>query len=162
MFDFIKVDVQGAELLVLRGGLETLKKATFIQFEGSTVQYNAGGSCFYEVDEFLRSNGFYYYDHSSDLRHPVAFKTHGLGQWDILYVNPASPYLPDKLRDLGPQFCGSDPGKKTTTKGDNGVAQYSYSGDRKHFATWMFGVIVGLFLGMFVKSSGKDNLRKGL
>jgi FkbM family methyltransferase len=60
--DYIKVDVEGAELLVFQGGLETLQQASFVQFEASTVEYNAGSSCFFEIDEFLRLHGFYLYD----------------------------------------------------------------------------------------------------
>jgi len=112
VFDVIKVDVQGAELMVLSGGLDTLQKATFVQFEGSTVEYNSGGSCFYDMDEFLRSKGFYLYDHADDLRHPLLFKTQGLGQWDVIYVNPDSQNLPHQLKSKGPNFCGSSPEKK--------------------------------------------------
>jgi len=112
VFDMIKIDVQGAELMVLKGGLNTLQKATFVQFEGSTVEYNSGGSCFYDMDEFLRSKGFYLYDHADDLRHPMLFKTHGLGQWDVIYVNPDSQNLPHQLKSKGPNFCGSSPEKK--------------------------------------------------
>lgn len=104
--DFIKADVQGAELLVLQGGLETLAKASFIQLESSITEYNAGGSCFFEVDAFLRSKGFYWYEISDVQRNPEAFRTRGLGQFDVLYVNPSSPRLPDAFRELKGQYCG--------------------------------------------------------
>lgn len=156
-FDFIKTDVQGAELMVLRGGLKTLAKATFVQFEGSTVEYNSGGSCFYEIDEFLRANGFYYYDHSDDLRHPMLFRTFGLGQWDMLYVNPNSEHLPKELKQKGPRFCGSSLEKKKA-KTNHHVDTITYDmaasttgalGNEKYFSVWIFGLFVGLMIGTF-------------
>ena len=58
--DYIKIDVQGAELLVLGGASETLTKATFVQLEVSVVEYNQGGPCWLvEMDDVLRKHGFY-------------------------------------------------------------------------------------------------------
>lgn len=152
-FDFIKIDVQGAELMVLKGGMETLKGATFVQFEGSTVEYNSGGSCFYEVDELLRSNGFYLYDHSDDLRHPLLFRTLGLGQWDMLYVNPDSNHLPKKLLSQLPNFCGSSPKKKRTQelKRMATILANTTNNSRERIyllLIWMAGLIPGVLIGM--------------
>lgn len=158
-FDFIKIDVQGAELMVLSGGLKTLAKATFVQFEGSTVEYNSGGSCFYEIDEFLRANGFYYYDHADDLRHPMLFKTFGLGQWDMLYVNPNSEHLPKQLKQKQPRFCGSSPEKKEAKTNYEGSITYGINydmaaigafGNEKVLIVWLFGLIVGVVIGMLI------------
>jgi len=154
VFDMIKVDVQGAELMVLNGGLDTLQKATFVQFEGSTVEYNAGGSCFYEIDEFLRSKGFYLYDHADDLRHPLLFKTYGLGQWDMLYVNPDSQNLPHELKSKGPNFCGSSPEKKkqlleSISKVSTERALESDMSDKK----FVVGLILGLVVGILVPAA---------
>lgn len=41
--DILKLDVQGAELMVLSGATETLKRTTLVQFEASIVEYNKGG-----------------------------------------------------------------------------------------------------------------------
>lgn len=154
-FDFIKIDVQGAELMVLRGGLQTLAKATFVQFEASTVEYNSGGSCLYEVDEFLRANGFYYYDHADDLRNPNLLKTFGLGQWDVLYVNPNSEHLPEELQRKGPRFCGSSPNKKEEKESTNQVdvstldvgTDFGALDNGKFFIPWMLGFLAGLLIG---------------
>ena len=117
--DYIKVDVQGAELLVLQGGFETLKQASFIQFESSTVEYNAGSSCFFEIDEFLRTHGFYLY-HQEDPMIQKLFKTKGLGQWDNLYVRPDSKRLPSFFQEKGgPNYCGSRADRITTTTSSN-------------------------------------------
>jgi FkbM family methyltransferase len=79
--DVIKADVQGAELIVFQGGKKALAQATFVYFEGSTVEYNEGGACLYEVDAFLRSQGFHVYDFH-DMTYNDAFKTRGAGQFD--------------------------------------------------------------------------------
>lgn len=104
--DFIKADVQGAELLVLEGGTETLSKASFVQLETSLIEYNAGGACFHDIDAFLRSQGFYLYEMSDMQRNNPAFKTLGIGQFDVLYVNPSSPRLPPSFLELNGQYCG--------------------------------------------------------
>ena len=104
--DLIKIDVQGAELAVLRGATETLAGATFVQLEAMTVEYNSGGSCAHEVDAFLRSQGFYLYDTADEIRNHRLFKTPALGQWDVLYVRPDSERLPRRLKESEPLFCG--------------------------------------------------------
>jgi hypothetical protein len=73
--------VQGAELAVFKGARRALSQATFVYFEGSTVEYNEGGACLYEVDAFLRSQGFFLYDYAA-LSYDEVFKTKGLGQFD--------------------------------------------------------------------------------
>jgi FkbM family methyltransferase len=79
--DVIKVDVQGAELVAFQGARKALSQATFVYFEGSTIEYNEGGSCLYEVDEFLRSQGYFLYDLGA-FGYNNVFKTQGLGQFD--------------------------------------------------------------------------------
>jgi len=103
--DFIKVDVQGAELLALQGGLKTLAEASFVQVESSLTEYNPGGACFYEVDEFFRSQGFYLYEMTEFFRNP-SFKTMGIGQFDSLYVRPSSDRLPAQFKELKGTYCG--------------------------------------------------------
>lgn len=56
--DLIVVDVQGAELLVLRGGTRTLASAKAVVSEVSTVPYYDGGVLFDELNAFLESQGF--------------------------------------------------------------------------------------------------------
>ena len=56
--DFIKIDVQGAELIVLKGATKALSRATFVQFEAGAIEYNRGGACTFQVDAFLRQQGF--------------------------------------------------------------------------------------------------------
>jgi len=106
--DYLKLDVQGAELLVLQGATKVLEHVTFVQWEGSLVEYNLGGSaCVHEVDEFLRRHGFYLYDIGDVFRKAHAFNTPGIGQYDLLYIKPSSPHLPAWLRDNNYQVCGA-------------------------------------------------------
>jgi hypothetical protein len=96
-----------AELVVLKGATKALSHATFVQFETGPIAYNAGGACFFEVDEFLREHGFFWYDIGDLFYHEEPFKTPSLGQLDVLYVKPSSPKLPASLRNT--QFCGYKP-----------------------------------------------------
>jgi FkbM family methyltransferase len=56
--DILKLDVQGAELDVLRGANQTLKKTKMLIVEQSVDSPYIGGSKYYEVDNFLRDSGF--------------------------------------------------------------------------------------------------------
>ena len=56
--DFIKMDVQGAELDVIRGGENTIKNTTFVLAEVSLLQYNEGAPLVDEVVEKMISLGF--------------------------------------------------------------------------------------------------------
>ena len=55
---FVKIDVQGAELDVLRGGAETLARSELIQLELAMLQYNAGAPLLPEVVAFMHQRGF--------------------------------------------------------------------------------------------------------
>ena len=111
--DYLKLDVQGAELLVLSGATETLNKATFVQLEVSVIEYNEGGSCWHEIDELLRQHGFHFYDTADYIRNEGAFHTKGIGQFDALYIKPSSEFMPKWLVDNKIKLCGSGRGKKT-------------------------------------------------
>ena len=105
--DLMKIDVQGAELLVLEGARETLARVTWIHLELSAVNYNPGGACYFEVDSFLRSQGFFLHDHGDVYRSlKRLFKTHGIAQYDALYVNPSAPNAPNYIKDNPTLFCG--------------------------------------------------------
>ena len=68
--DFIKLDVQGSELDILRGGENTIKNTTFVMMEVSLLEYNQGaplmdavvnkmidlGFCIVDVVDYHRSN----------------------------------------------------------------------------------------------------------
>lgn len=56
--DFIKIDVQGAELDVLKGGIETIKQARFLLLELSFVDYNHDSPLIDDILAYTRTLGF--------------------------------------------------------------------------------------------------------
>lgn len=112
--DYLKLDVQGAELIILSGATETLKRTTFVQLEVSVIEYNKGGACWHEIDEFLRQNGFHFYDLGDSIHHEFLFRTKGVGQFDVLYIKPTSDFMPKWLVKKDVKFCGSS--TEITTK----------------------------------------------
>lgn len=57
-FDFVKIDVQGAEYDVIFGGRDVLKKSKYILVETSNGNYNQGCKNEIETIELLNSIGF--------------------------------------------------------------------------------------------------------
>ena len=60
--DLIKLDVQGAEIAVLKGASDTLKNATFCLLEVQLQQWNEEAPLFSEVVEFMNENDFSVFD----------------------------------------------------------------------------------------------------
>ena len=56
--DFLKLDVQGAELMILKDGKEALRSLSVIQVEVEFVELYEGQPLMADVDSFLRSQGF--------------------------------------------------------------------------------------------------------
>jgi FkbM family methyltransferase len=61
-FDMLKIDVQGAELDVLRGGMRTLEGIEVLVIELSVLEYNKGGPLMAEVMAWLSGQGFAPFD----------------------------------------------------------------------------------------------------
>ena len=61
-FDLIKIDTQGSELDIIRGGLNTIQKSSYVIMEVSILQYNEGSPLFDEVIEYMNSIGFVNYE----------------------------------------------------------------------------------------------------
>ena len=61
-FDLLKIDVQGAEIDVLRGGLRTLAGIEAIIVELSLLEYNKGAPLIGEVMRWLGEQGFALFD----------------------------------------------------------------------------------------------------
>jgi FkbM family methyltransferase len=92
-FPFIKLDVQGAEIEVLAGGLETLKATELVLLEASFLEYNKGAPQFAEVVAFMNANGFVVFDILDCFRAKQAV----LFQSDIIFVRKDSPLRPTGL-----------------------------------------------------------------
>ena len=59
--DFIKIDVQGSELVVFENASRALSSAVLIQTEVEFVELYKGQPMFADVDTFLRANGFQFH-----------------------------------------------------------------------------------------------------
>lgn len=82
VFDLIKIDVQGAELDVLRGGLNTLQKSTFVVMELAVMRYNQGAPLINEVIEYMNRNGFMFFD-----IYELHYMHGALFQVDVCFIN---------------------------------------------------------------------------
>jgi len=80
----LKIDVQGYELEVLKGGTETLKKTSIITLEMNNHDGYKGAPKYYEIDEYLRHANFTLYD-----IFPSTKDAGQLKEWDSIYINNA-------------------------------------------------------------------------
>ena len=88
--DFIKLDVQGYELEILRGGARCLNQAQVIQIEASLIPTNAGCPLISEVMAFMNDAGFQLFDFCTFLRR----KDGALWQVDLIFLNKHSNMIP--------------------------------------------------------------------
>ena len=56
--DFLKIDTEGAELLILENGLETLANAKVVELEVQFSPCQTGGALYWEVGQFMHEHGF--------------------------------------------------------------------------------------------------------
>jgi FkbM family methyltransferase len=92
--DIIKIDVQGAELLVLEGGLNTLSRADFVLMEVNVLQYNEGAPMFHDVVAFMNQHNFQIFDcveFHSFLEYCI--------QLDFIFINRKSKLFPSLTSD---------------------------------------------------------------
>ncbi len=78
----MKLDVQGHELEVLKGAVNTLKNTAIVVAEMSNHHNYKGAPLYYDIDEFLRRNNFSLYDQCLSLKEDGK-----LLEWDGIYVN---------------------------------------------------------------------------
>lgn len=110
--DFLKIDIQGAELEVFRNGTEKLADCLVIQTEVEFLEMYKGQPLFADVDMFLRSLGFVLHrldEIATRAIRPLIVENDpyaGLGQvlWaDAVYVRDFTRFVqlrPDKLLKL--------------------------------------------------------------
>jgi hypothetical protein len=61
-YDIIKIDTQGSELDIVKGGLKTVQNCSYLIMEVSTLQYNEGSPLFDEIIEYMNNIGFSDYE----------------------------------------------------------------------------------------------------
>jgi FkbM family methyltransferase len=93
---FLKLDVQGFELEVLRGAEQVLVNTEAALLEVALLEYNAGAPLFAEVVAFMAARNFVVYDVSGYFRRE---SDDALFVVDLLFVREASP-----LRSKKPFF----------------------------------------------------------
>ena len=82
-FDFIKIDTQGSEIDILRGGERLVSGAKGILLEVSYTEYNSGSPLKDEVIEYMNSIGFKQVEILNKIHHP---NTGEHIQDDILFI----------------------------------------------------------------------------
>lgn len=87
---FLKIDAQGAELEVLRGGGQTLERCELVQLEIAILPYNKGAPTFFEVLSYMEERDFVPLDVSGFSR-PNGVD---LVQIDMLFVRGNSALRP--------------------------------------------------------------------
>jgi FkbM family methyltransferase len=85
---FLKLDVQGYELEVLRGAERTLANTEAALLEVSLMEYNQGAPLFAEVVAFMQARSFVVYDISGFYRRE---SDHALFRMVTLFVRESSP-----------------------------------------------------------------------
>jgi FkbM family methyltransferase len=83
---FIKLDVQGAEIDVLKGAAQLLQKTEFILLEISTLNYNYRAPQFADVVIFMKEQGFVLFDICDERR----MKNEVLYQTDMIFARESS------------------------------------------------------------------------
>ena len=81
-FDLIKIDTQGSELNILKGGIEIVKKSKFLLLELSIVEYNLKSPSCAEVIKYLEENDFVLID-----IYDLNYRNKSLIQIDGFFVN---------------------------------------------------------------------------
>jgi FkbM family methyltransferase len=87
--DFVKIDTQGSELNILKGGKTAISKAEFVLLETQNLEYNLGAPFVDKVFEFMDKFGFALYDILE-----IHYLPSGeMMQIDFLFANKNSKYL---------------------------------------------------------------------
>lgn len=88
--DIIKMDVQGAELDIIRGGERIINNARILIIEVSILQYNKGAPLFDTIYKELSNRGWVLVDIIEN-----HYSTHGdLLQIDIMVIKDGDPLIP--------------------------------------------------------------------
>ncbi len=87
--DLIKMDVQGAESLTIKGGLQAVQHAEVIILEAKILEYNKGAPLIYELMTLMDGLGYLFLD----IVEAHYLPTGELNEIDILFVKKESPLI---------------------------------------------------------------------
>ena len=95
--DFIKLDVQGSEMDVLKGAEKTLQRGVeFILIETQLIEYNKGAPMFLTLVNYMDSIGYEVFDiwemHYQPWAKCLCSSSGQLSEIDILFIRKNSPY----------------------------------------------------------------------
>lgn len=85
-FDFAKLDTQGSELDILKGGMEIFSKCKYILIEVSLKQYNENVPLKNDIIDFMNKHGFSKYE---------VIETHIWNQSNTIGINPGEIFQED-------------------------------------------------------------------
>ena len=91
--DLIKLDTQGYELEILKGGLHAMQQAEAVLMEVSFIDIYINAPLAKDVIDFMKQHDFLLYDICSLMRRPL---DKALFQADFLFVKAGSPLLKNK------------------------------------------------------------------
>jgi FkbM family methyltransferase len=91
--DFVKVDVQGYELEVLKGGRKTLQAAEVVLLEVNLLEIYEGAPLLHEALCFMAAEGFRAYDVCTLYRRPL---DRALWQMDMIFARNGSRLVASK------------------------------------------------------------------
>jgi len=91
--DFIKIDTQGYELEILKGGEKTLANAEFVLLEVSLLDIYIDSPLISDTIAFMKERGFVVYDICTLMKRPL---DKALFQSDFLFVKEGSKFRTNK------------------------------------------------------------------
>ena len=101
-FDLIKIDTQGSELDILKGGKNLLSKTKGVIIEENICPYNEGAPLSFEIKSYLESNGFVFVEYLDEKKFNIMdskFKQKNHHEVDSLYINTNLVSLKNPIGD---------------------------------------------------------------
>jgi FkbM family methyltransferase len=95
--DFLKLDVQGFELEILKGAPNALATAEAVLLELSTIAQYEAAPLFHEVVAFMNSQGYHVFDICTLMRQRTE---NTLVQVDVIFVKVTSPLFTKAIEQL--------------------------------------------------------------
>ncbi len=95
--DFVKVDVQGHELPILKGGADTLKSVIGVEVEVEFLPVYKDQPLFHEVDAFLQAAGFELFDINRTYRNRRNTLVYGNRKGQLMWGDALYFKSPEKL-----------------------------------------------------------------